>query len=132
MPCRATKKIPGDGRPAFMADSCAFQKRRGVNGRMYVSQPNDRGQYVWVPVPDPLHRRVAGAGWKAARQARRVAGEYGPLAASKVVHAAARHAYGRMVPGGNFDNALSVTYGPQYYDAFHASARRDPYYARYG
>jgi hypothetical protein len=92
---------------------------------MYMSEPNDKGQFVWVPVAESMTKRVVSL-------ARTYARNYGPTVAHKAIHAAARHAYTRLVPGGNFDNSAAAVYGPQYYDAYHNFSKRpNRFYASY-
>lgn len=111
MACRqvSARKQRYSPKPPFLAESCAWQQRVGKDGKLYVSQPNDKGQYVWMLAPVPRSQRL-----------KAVAREYGPWAAQKVAKAASRQLYQRLLPGHSYDNVLTVWEGPSYYDAYHA------------
>ena len=106
MPCKpvSARKARYSTKPPFEPSSCAWQTRRGRDGRDYVSQPNNLGQFTWV-----LAKVPRGA------QLRRAAREYGPLAAEKIVKVAGRHMYTAMLPGHNYDNMQTAWQGRSYY-----------------
>lgn len=110
--CAPTKKTRGP-LPPYTADGCAWQTRQGRDGRMYTSQPNDLGQFVWVLKPPTRGERLK-------KSARTLAREYAPLAASKAASIASRHLYQTLLPGHNYDNAQAVFQGRQYYDPYYA------------
>ena len=108
MACRAVsdRKARYSAKPPYEPSSCAWQTRAGRDGRQYVSQPNDMGQFTWVPARVP--RGV---------QLRRAAREYAPLAAEKIVQVAGRQLYRAMLPGHDYDNMQTVWQGRSYYAA---------------
>jgi hypothetical protein len=110
MACRALKarralRTPG---PPFVADSCAWQTRRGRDGRQYVSQPNNLGQFVWTPVPPSRGARV-----------RRTVREYAPLVATKAAALASSRIHQALLPGHDYANLQTAWQGRRYYDAFY-------------
>lgn len=120
MACKPSKKAPRGGKPAFSAETCAFQQRRGTDGRAYVAVPNNLGQFVWTLVPE-----------KVATKARRLVASYAPTVAHKAAHLAAQHMYRRLAPANDFYDLATATYGPQYYDYYHESTKPNRYWARY-
>ncbi len=84
-------------KPAYKAEGCAWQTRRGADGRMYRSQPNDKGQFVWTLVPKTRLQRARSA----ARGAWR---DYAPTAAGYVGRRAAILLHKKINPDLNFWN----------------------------
>lgn len=94
-------------RPPYSAEGCAWQVRQGNDGRSYVSQPNDRGQFVWVLVRPGRTQRARSAVGRALVQ-------HGPAAAQFAVDRAARMLHARVLPGINYFNHQAAWYGPSY------------------
>lgn len=108
--CRqiSARKMKYTDKPPYSAAGCAFQTRKGRDGRMYVSQPNNLGQYVWVLAPVPR-----------LQQARQLARQYAPLAAEKAAKFATRRVYESLLPGHPYDNVQTIVQGRAYYDAYY-------------
>lgn len=83
--------------PPYSAYGCAFQVRTGNDGRRWVSQPNDKGQFVWVPVPKTLGQKIKSGG-------RRLVKDYGPMAAEYYAWKAAQMLHKGLLPGIDYDN----------------------------
>jgi hypothetical protein len=101
--CKQSKRARGP-RPPFVAETCAGQRRQGLDGRWYVSTINDAGQYVWVPAPRPALRRLASA-------TRRYARAYGPAAAEFAAQRAADALHRAVLPAADpylLDNAKAA------------------------
>ena len=99
MPCQrlAGRKHMAAGRPPFLAASCAWQTKPGNDGRPWTSTPNDRGQFVWVPVAPSRIQRARSA-------VRRAAAEHGPAVAQYAAGRAARALHTHLMPGVNYFN----------------------------
>lgn len=94
-------------RPPYPAEGCAWQTRRGNDGKAYVSQPNDRGQFVWVPVRQGRIQRARSV-------VRQAVAQHGPAAAQYAAGRAARLLHARMLPGINYFNHQLAWQGPSY------------------
>lgn len=106
MACKpvSARKARYSAKPPFEPSSCAWQTRAGRDGRQYVSQPNNLGQFTWVTARVPRGAKL-----------RQYAREYAPLAAEKLVKVAGRQVYRTMLPGHNYDNMQTAWQGRSYY-----------------
>lgn len=99
--CRARDKkylaAKDKDKPPYVAETCAWQTRKGTDGRLYRSEPNDQGQFVWKPVPLTRLQRVRSG-------TRKLWSEHGPAAMEYAAYRAARLMHQRMLPDINYFN----------------------------
>ncbi len=47
---KKTKKYKNRDSPPYSAQDCPYKKKKGNNGKIYISIPSDLGIFTWKPI----------------------------------------------------------------------------------